>query len=57
MKSDYTVKQFSELLGVTPMTIYRMINAKELKAYKVRTATRIPSTEYERLSHENSCGA
>lgn len=51
--NDYTVKQFSELLGVTTMTIYRMIHAGELIGYKVRNATRIPYTERARLIEEN----
>jgi len=43
----YTAKELSEKLRVNIMTIYRYIDAKKLKAYKLGKEFRIDKKEFE----------
>jgi excisionase family DNA binding protein len=53
MENDFTVDGFCNALSTSRPTIYRMIKAGELFAYKVRNSTRIPFTELARIQTEN----
>jgi excisionase family DNA binding protein len=46
-KDFYTAKDLAELLSVNIMTIYRYIDAKKLKAYKIGKEYRIDKVEFE----------
>lgn len=46
-KDFYTAKELAEKLGLNIMTIYRYIDAKKLKAYKIGKEYRIDKTEFE----------
>lgn len=46
-KDFYTAKDLAEKLGLNIMTIYRYIDAKKLKAYKIGKEYRIDKTEFE----------
>ena len=46
-KEFYTAKELSEKLRVNIMTIYRYIDAKKLKAYKLGKEFRIDKKEFE----------
>ncbi|HEY4484097.1 MAG TPA: helix-turn-helix domain-containing protein [Candidatus Paceibacterota bacterium] len=46
-KDFYTAKDLAELLSVNIMTIYRYINAKKLKAYKIGKEYRINKVDFE----------
>lgn len=46
-KDFYTAKDLAEKLGVNIMTIYRYIDAKKLKAYKIGKEYRIDKIEFE----------
>lgn len=46
-KEFYTAKDLAEKLGLNIMTIYRYIDAKKLKAYKIGKEYRIDRTEFE----------
>jgi len=48
-KDFYTAKYLAELLSVNIMTIYRYIDAKKLKAYKIGKEFRIDKTEFTRF--------
>ncbi len=48
MKQEfYTAKELSEKLRVNIMTIYRYIDAKKLKAYKLGKEFRIDKKEFD----------
>jgi excisionase family DNA binding protein len=53
MNNDFTVDNFCNAISSSRPTIYRMIKAGELFAYKVRNSTRIPYTELARIQNEN----
>ena len=46
-KEFYTAKDLADKLGLNIMTIYRYIDAKKLKAYKIGKEYRIEKTEFE----------
>lgn len=46
----YTVKQVSEVLQVTPMTVYRLISRGELSAVRIGRCVRIAQSELDRLT-------
>lgn len=46
-KDFYTARDLAEKLTVNIMTIYRYINAKKLKAYKIGKEYRIDKIEFE----------
>ena len=46
-KEFYTARDLANKLGVNIMTIYRYINAKKLKAYKIGKEFRIDIKEFE----------
>jgi len=46
-KDFYTAKDLAEKLGVNIMTIYRYINARKLRAYKIGKEFRIDKIEFE----------
>ncbi len=46
-KDFYTAKDLAEKLGFNIMTIYRYIDAKKLKAYKIGKEFRIEKTDFE----------
>jgi excisionase family DNA binding protein len=46
-KDFYTAKDLADLLSVNIMTIYRYIDAKKLKAYKIGKEYRIDKVEFE----------
>lgn len=45
----YSVQEMAEMLGYRPMTIYRYISAKTLKAYKIGKEYRIEHSEFTRF--------
>jgi len=53
MNNDFTVDNFCIAISSSRPTIYRMIKAGELFAYKVRNSTRIPYGELARIQAEN----
>jgi excisionase family DNA binding protein len=53
MNNDFTVDNFCNAISSSRPTIYRMIKAGELFAYKVRNSTRIPFSELARIQQEN----
>jgi excisionase family DNA binding protein len=53
MNNDFTVDRFCNALSTSRPTVYRMIKAGELFAYKVRNSTRIPFSELARIQQEN----
>ncbi len=53
MNKDFTVDGFAYGANISRITVYRMIKAGELFAYKVRNSTRIPYGELARLQQEN----
>ncbi len=46
-KDFYTAKDLAEKLGLNIMTIYRYIDAKKLRAYKIGKEYRIDKLEFE----------
>ena len=48
-KEFYRAKDLAEKLGMNIMTIYRYIEAKKLKAYKIGKEFRIEKKEFERF--------
>jgi len=50
---DFSVDTFCAAIAISRPTVYRMIKAGELHAYKVRNNTRIPHSELARLQQEN----
>ena len=46
-KDFYTAKDLAEKLGLNIMTIYRYIDAKKLKAYKIGKEFRIKKSDFE----------
>jgi len=46
-KDFYTAKDLADKLGLNIMTIYRYIDAKKLKAYKIGKEYRISKVEFE----------
>lgn len=46
-KDFYTAKDLAEKLELNIMTIYRYIDAKKLKAYKIGKEYRIEKTEFK----------
>jgi excisionase family DNA binding protein len=46
-KQFYTAKELAEKLSLNIMTIYRYIDAKKLKAYKIGKEYRIEKTDFE----------
>jgi excisionase family DNA binding protein len=46
-KEFYTAKDLAEKLSLNIMTIYRYIEAKKLKAYKIGKEYRIDKVEFE----------
>lgn len=46
-KQFYTAKDLAEKLSLNIMTIYRYIDAKKLKAYKIGKEYRIEKTDFE----------
>ena len=53
MNNDFTVDGLCSALNTSRPTVYRMIKAGELFAYKVRNSTRIPYAELARIQQEN----
>jgi excisionase family DNA binding protein len=52
MKSSqpfYTVKTLAEKLAVTPTTVYRMVERKELPAYKIGKSLRFDPQEIDQF--------
>lgn len=45
----YTVKQVSEVLQVTPMTVYRLVSRGEIDAIRIGRSVRISQSELDRL--------
>ncbi len=45
----YTVKQVSEVLQVTPMTVYRLVSRGEIDAIRIGRSVRITQSELDRL--------
>ena len=48
-KEFYTAKELAEKLRLNIMTIYRYIEAKKLKAYKIGKEFRIDKDEFNRF--------
>jgi len=48
-KDFYTAKDLADKLGLNVMTIYRYIDAKKLKAYKIGKEFRIDKSEFTRF--------
>lgn len=46
-KEFYRAEELAEALQVNIMTIYRYINAKKIKAYKIGREYRIDKTEFQ----------
>lgn len=46
-KDFYTAKDLAEKLGFNIMTIYRYIDAKKIKAYKIGKEFRIDKVDFE----------
>ena len=46
-KEFYRAEELAEALQVNIMTIYRYINAKKIKAYKIGREYRIDKTEFK----------
>lgn len=46
-KDFYTAKDLADKLGLNIMTIYRYIDAKKLKAYKIGKEYRIEKSEFD----------
>jgi len=46
-KDFYTAKDLADKLGLNIMTIYRYIDAKKLKAYKIGKEYRIEKAEFD----------
>jgi len=46
-KDFYTARDLADKLGMNIMTIYRYINAKKLKAYKLGKDYRIEKSDFE----------
>jgi excisionase family DNA binding protein len=53
MNNDFTVDGMCSALNTSRPTIYRMIKAGEIHAYKIRNSTRIPYSELARIQNEN----
>lgn len=53
-KDFYTAKDLAGKLDLNIMTIYRYIDAKKLKAYKIGKEYRIEKTEFEEFLKQNS---
>lgn len=53
-KDFYTAKDLAEKLGLNIMTIYRYIDAKKLKAYKIGKEYRIDKFEFENFLNDAS---
>jgi excisionase family DNA binding protein len=53
-KEFYTAKDLAEKLGLNIMTIYRYIDAKKLKAYKIGKEYRIEKADFEEFLKRNS---
>lgn len=53
MNNDFTVDGICSALNTSRPTVYRMIKAGELFAYKVRNSTRIPFSELARIQTQN----
>jgi excisionase family DNA binding protein len=54
---NLSVGQFIERFGVSRSTVYDMINAGELHAFKIRGRTLIPLSEVGRLQDDNKIPA
>ena len=48
-KPYYTARELADALSVNIMTIYRYINKKRLKAYKIGKEFRIEKAEFEKF--------
>ena len=48
-KDFYTARDLADKLGVNIMTIYRYIEAKKLRAYKIGKEFRIDRGEFEKF--------
>lgn len=53
-KDFYTAKDLADKLGVNIMTIYRYIDKKKLKAYKIGKEFRIERSDFEALLKKTS---
>ena len=53
-KDFYTAKDLAEKLGLNIMTIYRYIDAKKLKAYKIGKEFRIKRSDFEAFLNKAS---
>lgn len=53
-KEFYTAKELAEKLSVNIMTIYRYIEAKKIKAYKIGKEFRIEKEEFNNFLNEVS---
>lgn len=50
----YTVQEVAEILKVKPLTIYRLIDRKELKAFKVGRNVRIKQEDLDEYIEKQS---
>ena len=50
----YTAKDIADKLGLNIMTIYRYIDAKKLKAYKIGKEFRIDKIDFEEFLKQSS---
>lgn len=48
-KDFYTAKDLADKLGLNIMTIYRYINKKKLKAYKIGKEFRVDKIEFNKF--------
>lgn len=53
-KEFYTAKDLADKLELNIMTIYRYINAKKMKAYKIGKEYRIDKLEFEAFLDKSS---
>ena len=48
-QKDYSIKQFAELLSVTPKTVYVWDKKGIIETYKIGGITRVKHESYERV--------
>lgn len=53
-KDFYTAKELADKLGLNIMTIYRYIDKKKLKAYKIGKEFRIERSDFETFLKKTS---
>ncbi len=54
---DCSIVETCSILGVTPPTVYKLINRSELDSYKVGTSRRVTAESIARLRSGKSKGA